>query len=83
MDTAEPASTIKYTEILVNILDSTYAKADLKQVLSRIFTNLSVYFIVEAGSAVSIATLRILCLLQSDFPSSNMGYFMGTVAPSY
>ena len=35
METAELASTIKYTEILVNILDSTYAKADLKQVANN------------------------------------------------
>ena len=35
METEEPASTIKYTERLVNILDSTYAKADLKQVANN------------------------------------------------
>ena len=32
MQTVEPASTRKVTEKLVKILDSTYAKADLKQV---------------------------------------------------
>ena len=35
MDTAEPVSTIKDTEILVKILNSTYAKADLKQVANN------------------------------------------------
>ena len=32
MQTSEPASTIEATEILLKILDSTYAKAGLKQV---------------------------------------------------
>ena len=32
MQTAEPVSTRETTEMLVRILDSTYAKADLQQV---------------------------------------------------
>ena len=39
MQTAEPASTLEATEIMVKILNSTYAKADLEQVVKAIELN--------------------------------------------